>query len=346
MQPFLETANQIAWEIKTGKYPDTLPSIANLAEQFQICPSTVKRILFLLRDWDLVTGEHGRCVRVNPKAVGNVYFHKNVVILAELSTIATPFYTKTLEQLTQSLNALNICVHVFISENQVKECAFNPDCAVVINNHSRVIEESLLEKFPKCSVVRLSFPSDKYPYVMSDGKKAGYEAMRHLVEDCGYTQIGILTTQLMYTRNSFKLRYDGALDYVRKHKHVKLTMKEIPELELCSQTSFNLMEQLLKENPNINAIFATCDMLALGVYSYSAKHQLTIPDDIAVIGFDNENFGLTLSPQLTTMSENEQSTSQHLYKVICDLLMDRKTQSEYLTDPLLIIRESTKVKNK
>jgi LacI family transcriptional regulator len=85
-------------------------------------------------------------------------------------------------------------------------------------------------------------------------------------------------------------------------------------------------------------------MFALGVYSYAAKYQLRIPEDIAVIGFDNENFSTTLTPQLTTMSENEQTTSSHLFKVVCDLLMNRKTQEEYLTDPLLIIRESTKGK--
>lgn len=344
MQTFLEIAQKIAWEIKTGVYTDTLPSIANLSEQYKICPATVKRILSQLRDWNLVTGEHGRCVRVNPKAAGNVYFHKNVVILANLSTIATPFYTKTLEQLTNSLNALNICVHVFISENQINECTFNPECAITVNNCSKVLEESLLNKYPSCKVVRLSWSSNCFPHVMSDGQKAGYEAMRHLVEDCGHKNIGILSTQLMYPRDSFKLRYDGALDYVQKHPHVKIAMKEIPELEHYSQTSFILTEEMLKEHPNITAIFATCDMFALGVYSYAAKYQLRIPEDIAVIGFDNENFSTTLTPQLTTMSENEQTTSSHLFKVVCDLLMNRKTQEEYLTDPLLIIRESTKVK--
>lgn len=344
MQPFLNIAKKIAEEIKTGAYTDTLPSISRLSEQFNVCPATVKRILAQLRDWNLVTGEHGRCVRVNPKAVGNVYFHKNVVILADLSTIATPFYAKTLKRLTDELNAFSVCVHVFLSGNQVQECAFQPECAITVNQRSRMIEEALLNHFPDCPVVRVNWPSERFPYVMSDGYKAGYEAVRHLAEDCGHTHIGVLATQLKYTRASFRLRYDGALDYVRRHPQIQLSMEEIPELELCSQTSFQLMEKMMREDPAISAVFATCDMLALGVYSYAAAHRLRIPDDLAVIGFDNENFSLALTPQLTTLSENEQSTSEHLFKIVCDLLMNRKTESAYLTDPLLIVRDSTLVK--
>ena len=345
MQPFLNIAKKIAEEIKTGAYIDTLPSISRLSKQFNVCPATVKRILAQLRDWNLVTGEHGRCVRVNPKAVGNIYFHKNVVILADLSTISTPFFAKTLKMLTDELNAINICVNVFLSVNQVLECAFQPECAITVNHRSQIIEEALRNHFPDCPVVRLNWPSERFPYVMSDGHKAGYEAVRHLAEDCGHTHIGVLATQLKYTRASFRLRYDGALDYVRNHSQIQLSMEEIPELELCSQAGFRLMEKMMQDDPSISAVFATCDMLALGVYSYAAVHRLQIPDDLAVIGFDNENFGQALSPQLTTLSENEQSTAEHLFKIVCDLLMGRKTEPAYLTDPLLIVRGSTQVKN-
>ncbi len=340
-QQFMEIAKAIAQGIKTGTYADTLPSISRLSELFEVCPATVKRILAQLREWDLVAGEHGRCVRVNPKAVGNVYFHKNVVILVDLAAISTPFYAKTLERLTDSLNSLNICIHIFLSENQVRECIFRPECAVAVGSTSRVLEEILLTRFPDCPVVRWNQPSDHLPYIMSDGRKAGYEALRHLAEECGHTHIGVLATQLQYTRASFRQRYDGALDYAGKHPRIRLSMEEVPELGLWSQAGFRLMGKLMEKDPAITAVFATCDMLALGVYSYAAVHKLRIPDDLAVIGFDNENFGLALTPRLTTLSENEQTTSEYLFQTVRDLLMGRETESVHLTDPVLIVRDST-----
>ena len=40
----------------------------------------------------------------------------------------------------------------------------------------------------------------------------------------------------------------------------------------------------------ITAVFATCDILAFGVYNYAAKNNLRIPEDLAVLGFGNNNF--------------------------------------------------------
>ena len=344
MKSFLDIANTIAQGIKSGAYTDTLPSIARLSEKFEVCPATVKRILSQLREWDLVSGEHGRCVRINPKAAGNVYFHKNVVILADLTTISTLFYAKTLELLTDALSSLNICIHLFLSENQVRECAFQPECAIAIGNTAGGMEEMLLARFPDCRVVRLNHPSARFPYVMSDGHKAGYEALRHLHEDCGHTHIGILTTQLQYPNASFRLRYEGAEKYTRRHPRVRLTIKEVPELELCSQAGFHLTGEMMQSDSAITAVFASCDMLALGVYSYAAANKLRIPGDLAVIGFDNESFSTALTPQLTTLSENERTTSEYLFKAVCSLLTGKKTNSRYLTDPLLIIRGSTGIK--
>ena len=340
-QEFMTIAEQIAAGIKNGTYTDTLPSIARLSEQFDVCPATVKRIQSQLRDWDLVSGEHGRCVRINPKAAGNLYFHKNVVLLADLSTIATPFYAKTLKQLTDALNGCNMCVHLFLSGNQVQECIFHPDCAVTVNNNSLMMEEMLLNRFPDCAVVRLNQPSNRFPYVISNGYKAGYEALRHLAEDCGHTHIGLLATQLQYPRACFRQRYDGALEYVRKHPEIRLSMMEVPGLEPSCPGCFSSMCELMKQDPAITAVFALRDMLALGVYCYAAEHHLKIPDDLAVIGFDNEIFSQALTPQLTTLSENAPDSAECLFLILQDLLLDRHPEQTHLIDPLLLVRGST-----
>ena len=344
-QEYMVIAERIAAGIRNGTYTDTLPSIARLSEQFDVCPATVKRILSQLRDWDLVSGEHGRCVRINPKAAGNLYFHKNVVILADLSTIATPFYAKTLKQLTDALNSNYISVNVFLSGNQVQECTVQPDCAVSVNVNSRIMEDLLLSRFPDCEVVRLNQPSNRFPYVISNGNKAGYEALRHLAEDCGHTHIGVLSTQLQYPRACFRQRYDGALEYARKHPEIRLSMVEVPGLEPSCPDCFPCMGELMKQDPAITAVFALRDMLALGVYCYAAEHHLKIPDDLAVIGFDNEIFSQALTPQLTTLSENAPDTAECLFRIIQDLLLGRHPEQAHLADPLLLVRGST-CKNK
>lgn len=340
-QEFIEIAGKIEADIKNGTYTDTLPSIAVLSQIFNVCPATVKRILSVLRDKDLVSGEHGRCVRVNPKAAGNPYFHKNIVFLTDIFNISTPFYSNTIDLLTKRLFEQYISVHIFVSVNQVHECTFEPDCVIVVNNSGQVMLDMILQKFPDCKVIKLNQHSNRFPYIMTDGYSAGYKAVRHLAEDCGHTHIGMLATQLQYPQASFSMRYQGAMGYVKSHPEIKFSMVEVPELELESQTPYRLMEKLFEKDPEITAVFAACDVMAMGVYGYAAENNLRIPDDIAVIGIDNQGFGKSIFPPLTTISENAEDTAEKLYFNIRSLLMGKEIAKESLTAPYLIVKGST-----
>lgn len=338
---FLKITEKIETDIRNGTYNDTLPSIAALSQIFDVCPATIKRILSILRDRDLVSGEHGRCVRVNPKAAGNPFFHKNIVFLSDIYNMSTPFYSETLQLLTEKLFKRYVSVHLFVSENQIRECNFTPDCVLVVNNSGNIMLDILLQKFPGCKVLLLNQHSVRFPYIMTDNKSAGYNTIRYLAEECGHTDIGILATQLQYPNGCFSQRYAGALEYAQKHPHIKLFMTEIPELELEAASTFDLVSEIMQKNPQITAIFATCDVMALGVYCYAAQNNLKIPEDLAVIGFDNHSFGNTLSPQLTSMSENVKDTVSLICLHIFNLLMNKEIPHESFTEPYLVIKSST-----
>lgn len=339
---FAKIAGQLESEIANGTYTDSLPSISRLSEMFSVCPATVKRILSYLRDRDLVIGEHGRCVRVNPRAAGNPYFRKNVFFLADVSTISTPVFSKILKQVTQALGAACVCTHVFISPEQARESVFHPDCIVVINSRQmNVVFDELLERYPDCGGIVVNMPSSHYPSVAGNCEEAGFAAIRHLAEDCGHTHIGVLTTQLNYPQACFARRYNGAKMYAEKHRNIRLSMAEVPELEYCGQGSFQQTEKLFSLDPQITAVFAVCDMLALGVYGYAAEHKLSIPDDIAVIGFDNLDFSTALVPPLSTISEDTMQISDCLLNLIRSAIFEKQGAKEYLISPRLLIRGST-----
>ena len=270
---FKSIAKTLADGIKSGVYTETLPSIARLSEQFDVCPATVKRILAQLQAWQLVSGEHGRCVRINPKAEGNAYFHKNIVILMSLQSMSIPYFERTLTELTNQLSKYYMTTHIFFSEEQIHDCKFDPDCVMAVSNTSQVLLESLLAKFPACPVVRFFHISNSFSSVSSNNLKIGYEAIRHLADDCGHKHIGLIATQLKYKQDCFCQRYDGALDYAAKHSGIKLSMVEVPELEMYSPSSFHQMERLMETDPEITAVFALSDILALGVYAYASEHQ-------------------------------------------------------------------------
>ena len=51
-----------------------------------------------------------------------------------------------------------------------------------------------------------------------------------------------------------------------------------------------------------DAVFFDCDRMAMGFYRYAAENNIRIPEDISVIGFDNEELSDRLTPALTTLA--------------------------------------------
>ena len=335
---YTEIANEIAAGIRDGQYPDTLPSIHTLAGMFKVCPATVKRVISQLRDWDLVSGEQGRCVRVNPKAAGNPYFHKNIVICANLTTISNSLYSKIIQELNAALDEHHVCLHLFISEDQFRECGFKPDCIVAVGIN---VSEELEKYCPENKIIKLNLPENGFQGIATDNRKTGYEAIRYLAEDCGHRHIGVMNTQLNYDYGCFYLRHQGIMDYVKVHPEIKLSVVELDENLENTAVQRPAIEELMQKDPEITAIFAACDLYALGIYSYAKDHDLKIPDDLSVLGFGDQLFASLMNPPLSTFSESAEDIGDYLIKLVLEVLQNpNKSVQNTFVSPKMVCRGS------
>lgn len=67
------------------------------------------------------------------------------------------------------------------------------------------------------------------------------------------------------------------------------------------EDGYRIMEQFLKLG-DITAVFATCDILAAGALQAIYQHNLRVPEDVSLVGFDN-TYAPYLSPPLTTVEQ-------------------------------------------
>ena len=63
------------------------------------------------------------------------------------------------------------------------------------------------------------------------------------------------------------------------------------------------MRALLQRDPDLDAVFCASDMMALGAMSVLKESGRRIPDDVAVIGFDDVELGRHTEPALTTVHQ-------------------------------------------
>jgi LacI family transcriptional regulator len=101
-------------------------------------------------------------------------------------------------------------------------------------------------------------------------------------------------------------------------------------------------DELLAAAPDLTAIVAANDLLAIGCYDALETRGLTCPDDISIVGFNDMPFVDRLRPPLTSVRVPQ----REIGKVAADLLLeqlgdDDQTATEILLEPVLMVRGST-----
>jgi LacI family transcriptional regulator len=133
--------------------------------------------------------------------------------------------------------------------------------------------------------------------VIIDNYKCGYEATQHLIEQ-GCKKVVLVTANLK--RNVYAQRhkgykdalYDNSIPYNKEYVLIK---------DLSEQCGVEAALQILKMKPLPDGAFITNDFSAAVCMQTLKDHGIRIPEDIAVVGFNNDAIGKIIEPQLTTI---------------------------------------------
>lgn len=175
-------------------------------------------------------------------------------------------------------------------------------------------------------------------FVTADNKQGGYLATKHLLE-LGHERIGcILGPKQNYTA---KKRLEG---YKRALAERSIVFDD--ELVACSEYDISsgkeCMEQLSEKD--ITAVFATNDLIAIGVMQYAERAGMTIPGDLSVVGYDNSLLCDLLEVKLTSIEQNAESMGEKAGEVLLGRIKGSAEEAaprNYYFTPLFVERQST-----
>ena len=134
--------------------------------------------------------------------------------------------------------------------------------------------------------------------VIIDNYKAGYQATQHLV-DQGCRRIAHVTSSLK--RNVYSQRYKGYQDALFDNG-IQLDEKLLFVNDLSEQAGIQAAEHMLKLDPLPDGAFITNDFVAAVCMRTLKQNGIAIPDDIAIVGFNNDAIGNLIEPALTTIN--------------------------------------------
>jgi DNA-binding LacI/PurR family transcriptional regulator len=104
--------------------------------------------------------------------------------------------------------------------------------------------------------------------------------------------------------------------------------------------AFTSIQKMLAEGIEFDAVFAGDDDAAIGVYRALKMAGRIIPDDVAVVGFDDVQFARYISPALTTIRAPIEEVGREAVRQMVRLLNGEQAQSLVLMRTELIIRNS------
>jgi len=178
-----------------------------------------------------------------------------------------------------------------------------------------VVAKLVNSDFP-CVTFDVDLLSGRIGFVMSDNIGGGAEATRHLIET-GHKRIAYIGG-----RREERPSIDRHFGY-----QSELTRWDLPAPEeyvamarWLPNPAFEAMQAFLALPEPPDAVFCASDPMAIGAMAAIEAAGLRIPEDVAVVGFDDLKYARMLKPSLTTVRQNQDVLAEGLISAMLNLL--------------------------
>lgn len=329
-------------------------TIGDVAEKAGVSKTTVSRILN--GNYDHTTEETRNRVlkaiqdldyRPNALAQGLKSSKTNVIGMV-LSNLKNPFWITVLEGVEDACHDLGYNLMICNSdddpkseEQYIKEFQMRQVDGIVINPTAKNFElyqKLVTTKYPMVMINRRI--SDLRTHnVVVDNVKGASMAVNLLLEN-GRKKVAVFVYRSTHV-STWKERVEGYREALLANGF-SINDLRIQELEPHLETVKEATLQFLQSYPDTDAIFSTNNMITLEVIEAIKERNLKIPNDIAVISYDETVWAKHLSPPLTTIKQPGYQMGHMAAKMLIESI-DKKMKQRPKTivlEPELIVRES------
>jgi DNA-binding LacI/PurR family transcriptional regulator len=204
--------------------------------------------------------------------------------------------------------------------------------------------QRLREKIPFVFVDRY-LPEIDADRVTTDNLKGAYIAIKHLIK-LGHDRIVLLSgPEAPCTSIQDRIKgYEKALhEFGIGFRKIIETVKNLNKPKKCA---YKAMASFLTNKSRISALFAVNDGIAIGALRAIREAGLKVPDDIAVIGYDDDEIAPFASVPLTTVAQRKEEMGKIAFRLLLERIRQRGEISRHiLLEPRLVVRASCGAKS-
>jgi DNA-binding LacI/PurR family transcriptional regulator len=101
------------------------------------------------------------------------------------------------------------------------------------------------------------------------------------------------------------------------------------------------MRSLLERAPDLDAVFAASDLMAVGALTELKRQKRQVPRDVAVAGFEDSVLARHTNPPLTTVRQPVEELGRTMARILTDITQHGAPRRQITLPTELVVREST-----
>ncbi|PUU89371.1 MAG: LacI family transcriptional regulator [Halanaerobium sp.] len=297
-----------------------MSTLKDVAKKAGVAPSTVSRVI---NDSSRISEETKVKVR---KIMDEIGYHPNinarnlvkqrshnlglVIPYSTEEAFADPFYSEILRGIGVLAHSkgFNLLLLTSNSEDEEKKTVLNAvkgkqiDGVLLLRSkkEDELIDELTKIDFPFVIVGRPE-AEEKYYWVNNDNINASEKVVDYLIKN-GHQNIAMIMGNKNYIMNEDRLQ--GYKNAFSKNK-LKVNKDLIIQSDKIEHHSiYEIAQKVIKNNPEVTAFYGISDTMAYTIMQAMNDMNLKIPDDISIVGFNNNPMSKIVSPPLTTVDIN------------------------------------------
>ena len=297
----------------------------------RISEAKKKEILKIADELSYVPNYHAKCM-----------IKENVFTIGFIAPdITNPFFaevTKGIESalLNKALLILADSFRDFRREKEMAEMFKENGVKGIIFGNSRIEDDFVeyISKFLPVVIFDKEYKSNKIASVLLDNRYGAFMATKHLLNNGCQKVVHFGGT-------------DELLVSVQRAEGYKEAMKqagldsEILEVGYDEKKGYEKMKEMLEKSERMDGVFCVNDLVALGVIRALKEKGVRIPQDVAIVGFDDTNLCNYVSPPLTSIRQSAEEMGKVAAKILMELINGSSTIRRYVFSPTLVVRQSS-----
>ncbi len=350
-----QIADQIRWLIVVNDLQpgNVLPSVRILANHLNVNLHTVRAAYKVLEDSNLITTRQGLgsiVIDYDPYSIVTANMLPTNTFGIIVPDLQNPFYPAFLSGAGRIASEQNVLMITCDTHEKIPTGKAFFDMLITKRVDGIII--SPMGSYPTTSdffdsgeffefpipLVFVDRPNVKGYSVLLDGRGAGFKATQHLI-DHGHHKIAMLSGNLSIpTLNSVYIGYQEALE----KNNLSLDNRLVIDVnEFSYHAGYLATQKLIEEKILPSAIFAAGDMLAIGAMKALREHSIHIPEDVAIVGYNDINVSDFISPSLTSVTILSEKMGEESANLLIQLMKKKETSRQPIIMPTeLVIRES------